>query len=331
MSQYTPIGQAEENNTPRYAGPATFALLPVADAVEKFDVGVLGVPFDAGTSFRPGARFGPNHVREASRQLHPYHQSLDVYPFAVHQVVDAGDVGVSPYSIEFSLERIESAADLIVQSGAKVVALGGDHTIALPLLRATAKRHGPLGVIHFDAHLDTWDTLHGESLWHGSPFRRAAEEGLLDPTRCLHVGLRGGVYDKSELEEDGVLGFQVIRSDDFQQQSVAKIIERVRARVSGGPVYISIDIDVLDPAHAPGTGTPEVSGITTRELFNTLRGLTGLGIVGADIVEVLPAYDHAQLTGLAAAHTAWELLAVLAYDALRGEAGSSPHAAEPRA
>lgn len=329
MSQQTPIGQAEETGMPRYAGPATFALLPTADAVEHFDVGVLGVPFDAGTSFRPGARFGPNHVREASRQLHPYHQGLDVYPFAVHQVVDAGDVGVSPFAIEQSLTSIEAAAYRIVAAGAKVVAIGGDHTIALPLLRAAAKQHGPLGVIHFDAHLDTWDTLHGEPLWHGSPFRRAAEEGLLDPERCLHVGLRGGVYDRSELEEDGVLGFQVIRSDDFQFQSVPEIIERIRARISGGPVYVSIDIDVLDPAHAPGTGTPEVSGITTRELFNTLRGLTGLGVVGADIVEVLPAYDHAQLTGLAAAHTTWELLAILAHDAAqaRGTAG----AAEPGA
>ncbi|WP_460886923.1 agmatinase [Promicromonospora xylanilytica] len=310
-----PIGQNDTPGMPRYAGLATYALLPTLDSVEHADVAVLGIPFDAGTSFRPGARFGPNHIREASRQLHPYHQTHDVSLFAVHQVVDAGDLGVSPYSIDDAVATIEREADTFAADGTRLIALGGDHTIALPLLRAVAKRHGPVAVIHFDAHLDTWDTLHGAPVWHGSPFRRAAEEGLLDPGRCVHVGLRGGVYDRAELEADEVLGFQVIRADDYQDQSVGAIVERIRARVQGGPVYLSVDIDVLDPAHAPGTGTPEVAGLTTRELFATLRGLTGLGIVGADLVEVAPAYDHAQLTGLAAAHTVWEILAVMAHDA----------------
>ena len=313
-----PIGQHDTPGMPRYAGIATYALLPTLDSVAHADVAVLGIPFDAGTSFRPGARFGPSHIREASRQLHPYHQTHDVSLFAVHQVVDAGDLGVSPYSIDDAVATIESEADAFAADGTRLIALGGDHTIALPLLRAVAKRQGPVAVIHFDAHLDTWDTLHGAPVWHGSPFRRAAEEGLLDLGRCVHVGLRGGVYDKSELEADEALGFQVIRADDYEAQGVGTIIERIRNRVDGGPVYLSVDIDVLDPAHAPGTGTPEVAGLTTRELFTTLRGLTGLGIVGADLVEVAPAYDHAQLTGLAAAHTVWEILAVMAHDAQHG-------------
>ncbi|MGZ0711942.1 agmatinase (plasmid) [Coraliomargarita sp. W4R53] len=313
-TQNEPIGPRDIPDYPRYAGAATFALLPRIEDVLRADVAVLGVPFDGGTSFRPGARFGPNHIREASRQLHPYHQTHDVYPFKVHQVADAGDLGVTPYSIEAAVATIEKAASDYVDQDTRVVALGGDHTIALPLLRAAAKKHGPLGVIHFDAHLDTWDTHFGSPIWHGSPFRRAAEEGLLDPKRCIHVGLRGGVYDKTELEADGVLGFQIIRADAYETQGAAKILERIRGRVEGGPIYISLDIDVLDPAHAPGTGTPEVAGITTRELFATLRGLTGIGVVGADIVEVAPAYDHAALTGLAAAHSTWEILSLMAYD-----------------
>lgn len=307
----TVIGQRDEPGLPRYAGIATFALLPRIEDVNHADVAVLGVPFDSGTSFRPGARFGPAHVREHSRQLHPYHQALDAFPFRDQQVVDAGDVAVGPYGIEAAVEAIEVAARRLVDRGAKVLALGGDHTIALPLLRAAAAAHGPLAVLHLDAHLDTWDVLHGASIWHGSPFRRAAEEGLLDLEHCQHVGIRSGIYDPGELEDDARLGFGVIRTEDFQEQTVPSIAGQVRARLGSGPVYVSIDIDVLDPAHAPGTGTPEVAGMTTRELFTLLRLLRGLDVVGGDVVEVAPAYDHAGLTGLAAAHTAWELLTLM--------------------
>ncbi|SDS40312.1 agmatinase [Microterricola viridarii] len=306
------IGQRDDPGMPRFAGPATFALLPRSEDIEHADIAVLGIPFDAGTSFRPGARFGPGHIREASRQLHPYHQIHDVYPFAVNQVADAGDLGVTPYDLAAAVASIEAAADRFAEAGTTLMTLGGDHTIALPLLRAVARKHGPVAVLHFDAHLDTWDTNFGAPIWHGSPFRRASEEGLLDLARCQHVGIRGGVYDRSELDDDAALGFQIIRSEDYQVRPVADIVRQIRDRLGGGPVYISIDIDVLDPAHAPGTGTPEVAGLTTRELFTTLRGLAGLTIVGADVVEVLPAYDHAALTGLAAAHTAWELIALMA-------------------
>lgn len=296
---------------PRYAGLATFALLPRIEDVDHADIAVLGVPFDSGTSFRPGARFGPSHIRENSRQLHPYHQVLDAYPFATSQVADAGDVGVGPYDIAQAVDTIEARAKELTAAGARVVALGGDHTVALPLLRAAASAHGPVAVLHFDAHLDTWDTLHGASLWHGSPFRRAVEEGLLDLDRGQHVGIRGGIYDPSELTDDAKCGFELIHSDEYQRRSVDDIVAQIRGRVGTGPVYISVDIDVLDPSFAPATGTPEVAGLSTREFFCTLRGLRGLNIVGCDVVEVAPAYDNAGITGLAAAHTAWELITLM--------------------
>ena len=305
------IGQRDEPGMPRYGGIATFALLPRIEDVERADIAVLGIPFDAGTSFRPGARFGPAHIRENSRQLHPYHQIHDAYPFRDLQVVDAGDVAVGPYDIPAAIDDIQAHAERLTDAGARVVALGGDHTVALPLLRAAAKHHGPLAVLHFDAHLDTWDVLHGADIWHGSPFRRAAEEGLLDLDHCQHVGIRGGVYGPEELEDDARAGFALIRSEEFATSSVEAIAERVRRRLGDRPVYVSIDIDVLDPAHAPGTGTPEVAGLSTREMFTLLRLFRGLDIVGADVVEVAPAYDHAGLTGLAAAHTAWELITLM--------------------
>lgn len=311
MTEREIIGQRDDPGLPRYAGIATFALLPRLDQVEHADLAVIGIPFDSGTSFRPGARFGPAHVREHSRQLHPYHQAHATYPFGDQQVVDAGDIGVGPYGIDEAVERIHAEAHRLVQRGTRLLALGGDHTIALPLLRAAASAHGPLAVIHFDAHLDTWDVLHGASIWHGSPFRRAAEEGLLDLERCQHVGIRSGVYGPEEFDDDRRAGFEIIRSEELQRLSMEDIADQVRRRVGPGAVYVSIDIDVLDPSQAPGTGTPEVAGITTRELFAVLRGLRGLPIVGGDVVEVAPAYDHAGITGLAAAHTAWELLTLM--------------------
>lgn len=311
MTEREIIGQRDDPGMPRYAGIATFALLPRIEEVERADVAVLGIPFDAGTSFRPGARFGPSYIREHSRQLHPYHQIHDAYPFRDLQVVDAGDVGVGPYDVPRAVETIHRRAEELVQGGARIIALGGDHTVALPLLRAAAAVHGPLAVLHFDAHLDTWDVLHGATIWHGSPFRRAAEEGLLDLDHCQHVGIRGGVYDPSELEDDRRAGFAMMRADEFVDRPIDELAARVRARLGSRPVYISIDIDVLDPSYAPGTGTPEVAGIQTREMFALLRSLRGLHIVGGDVVEVSPSYDHAGLTGLAAAHTAWELIALL--------------------
>ncbi len=307
-----PLGPIDATRVPRFAGPATFARLPRADEVDHVDVAIVGVPFDSGVSYRPGARFGPAHVRASSKLLRPYHPALDVSPFAAQQVADAGDIAVNPFDITDAMRTVERAARDLASGGTRLLTIGGDHTIALPLLRAVAAEHGPVAVVHFDAHLDTWDTYFGEPTTHGTPFRRASEEGLLDRERCLHVGIRGPLYSREDLREDGVLGFQVVHADDYQDATVASVVERMRRRLGDGPVYVSIDIDVLDPAHAPGTGTPEAGGLTSRELLHTLRGLVGLDVVGADIVEVAPAYDHAELTGIAAAHVGDELLAVLA-------------------
>jgi len=310
-------GPVDATRIPRYAGPATFARLPRLDEVAHADVAVVGVPFDSGVSYRPGARFGPGHIRASSKLLRPYHPRLDVQPFAVQQVADAGDVAVNPFDIGEAIATIEHASDELrglssTDGGTKLITLGGDHTIALPLLRSLHRDHGRIAVLHFDAHLDTWDTYFGAPYTHGTPFRRAGEEGLLDPEHCLHVGIRGPLYSSEDLAEDGVLGFQVIGSDDVQVDGLPAVIERMRARLGDAPVYVSVDIDVLDPAHAPGTGTPEAGGMTSRELLHMLRALVGANVVGADIVEVAPAYDHAEITGIAAAHVAYELLSVLA-------------------
>lgn len=308
----SPIGPVDATRVPRYAEPTTFARLPRLDEVSRADVTILGVPFDSGVSYRPGARFGPGHIRAASKLLRPYNPALKVSPFATQQVADFGDIGVNPFDMQEALTTIESAVTDLRADGSSVLTLGGDHTIALPILRSLARDHGPVAVLHFDAHLDTWDTYFGQPFTHGTPFRRAGEEGLIDMERSQHIGIRGPLYSEQDLEDDRVLGFQVIRSDDYEVDGVASIVERMSTRLDGGPVYVSVDIDVLDPAHAPGTGTPEAGGITSRELLNTLRGLLGLNVIGADIVEVAPAYDHAEITGIAAAHVAYELLSVLA-------------------
>ncbi len=322
-------GPIDATQVPRYAGPATFARLPRTEEVSSVDVAVLGVPFDSGVSYRPGARFGPGHIRASSKLLRPYSPALAVEPFGQQQVADAGDIAVNPFNLNEAVTQIQAASDDVRADGAKLLTIGGDHTIALPLLRSLARDYEKIAVLHFDAHLDTWDTYFGAAYTHGTPFRRASEEGLLDLERCLHMGIRGPLYSGHDLEDDHALGFQVIRSDDYQSDGVASIVDRMRARLGDAPVYVSIDIDVLDPAHAPGTGTPEAGGLTSRELLNTLRGLVGLNIIGADIVEVSPPYDHAEITGIAAAHVAYELLSVLACN--RRNADSTLDAASAQA
>ncbi len=306
------VGPVDATRVPRYAGEATFARLPRIDEVGHADVAVLGVPFDSGVSYRPGARFGPSHIRESSRLLRPYNPALGVSPFASQQVADAGDLAVNPFSIEQAIKEIERGARDLLDRARCVLMLGGDHTVALPMLRALSAVHGPLAVVHFDAHLDTWDTYFGAAYTHGTPFRRAAEEGLLDRSGCLHAGTRGPLYSDTDLTEDTDLGFQVISAPDVEQLGVAGLVERIQQRIGDRPVYVSVDIDVLDPAHAPGTGTPEAGGLSSRELLAALRSFARLNLVGADIVEVAPAYDHAQITGIAAAHAGYELLSALA-------------------
>ncbi|MDJ0333836.1 agmatinase [Salinibacterium sp. G-O1] len=307
-----PVGPIDASLVPRYAGIATFARLPRIEDVESADIIVVGIPFDSGVSFRPGARFGPSHIREISRLLRPYNPAQDVHPFDAQQVVDAGDLAVNPFSIDEAVEEIERQSDALRASGARLVVLGGDHTVALPLLRSVFKQHGPVAVVHFDAHLDTWDTYFGAPVTHGTPFRRASEEGLIDLYASCHVGIRGPLYSAQDLRDDERLGFSVISTVEIETEGVQPAIDRLLARVGDRPVYISVDIDVLDPAHAPGTGTPEAGGLTSRELLRILRSMAHLNIVGADVVEVAPAYDHAQITGVAAAHVAYELVSAMA-------------------
>ena len=299
---------------PRYAGPSTFCRLPELREVPYCDVAILGIPFDAGTSYRPGARFGPQGIRQASRQLRTnFHPAYDAEPYKTLQVADAGDVGCTPFDIAKAIAQIEEAAtDLFAQADA-IVSLGGDHTIAVPLLRAVNKHVGkPVALVHFDAHLDTWDTYFGAPYTHGTPFRRAAEEGLFRDDASMHVGIRGPLYSREDLVRDRELGFKVVHCDELQTHGVAHVVKRIRDRVGDHPLYLSIDIDVLDPAHAPGTGTPEIAGMSSRELVNIIRGLQGLDLVAADIVEVAPAYDHAEITSLAAATIAFEMVNLMA-------------------
>lgn len=307
-----PVGPPNAMTVPRFAGPDTFARLPRLQDVGRADVAVLGVPFDSGVSYRPGARFGPAAIRAGSKLLRPYNPALDVNPWTVMQVADAGDAAVNPFDLGTAIEQIKSTAEAIYTQADTLVTLGGDHTIALPLLRAAHRRHGPIALVHFDAHLDTWDTYFGAPYTHGTPFRRASEEGLLALDHASHVGIRGPLYRHADLSDDRELGFATVSTDDIARRGIDEAIDRIRERVAGLPIYLSVDIDVLDPSHAPGTGTPEPGGLTTRELQMILRGLSDLTIVGADVVEVAPAYDHAELTALAAANVAYEFLSLFA-------------------
>jgi agmatinase len=307
-----PIGPPDARRIPRFAGPDTFARLPRLDEVGRAAVAILGVPFDSGVSYRPGARFGPSAIRAGSKLLRPYHPFLEVQPWDVHQVADAGDAAANPFSITEAIDAIDESARRVLESVDHLVAIGGDHTIALPLLRATAARHGPVALVHFDAHLDTWDTYFDAPYTHGTPFRRAVEEGLLALDASAHVGIRCPMYAPDDLVEDAALGFATISTVDVATKGVDEAVARICERVGDRRVYVSIDIDVLDPSHAPATGTPEPGGLTTRELQLILRGLQTLDLVGADVVEVAPAYDHAELTALAAAHVVYELLGIFA-------------------
>lgn len=306
------IGPPDATQSPRYGGFPTFARLPRLDQVTTYDVAVVGVPFDSGVSYRPGARFGPGHIRQSSRLLRPYNPALDRMPFASQQVVDAGDIDCNPFNIPQALAAIEAEVRTLTKDGQRVLTLGGDHTIALPILRALASRYGPVTVVHFDAHLDTWDSYFGMDTTHGTPFRRASEEGLINTDTSTHVGTRGPLYGPMDLVEDEQLGFHVISSIEIQDHGLSAALARLVERARDTPIYVSVDIDVLDPAHAPGTGTPEAGGLTSRELLGFVRSFANLNLIGADIVEVAPAYDHAEVTGIAAAHVAYELLSAMA-------------------
>lgn len=310
------VGQVDGLKVPRYAGLTTFARLPRLEDVDDYDVAVVGVPWDSGVTYRPGARFGPSAIRQASRLLRPYNPALDAQPFRDAQVVDAGDVAANPFDIARAIDETrEGLAALITPAGRPVLSLGGDHTMALPALQAMHSVHGPLALVHFDAHLDTWNTYFDAPYTHGTPFRRASEQGLIVKGSSAHVGIRGSLYDRQDLLDDEELGFTIVHCRDIDRIGVDGIVERVVERVGDHPVYVSIDIDVLDPAFAPATGTPEAGGMTSRELLGVLRGMRELRLVGADIVEFAPAYDHAEVTAVAAANLAYELVTIMSEQA----------------
>ncbi|WP_197373504.1 agmatinase [Mycolicibacterium baixiangningiae] len=303
------VGAVDPQVQPRYAGWTTFARLPRLEDVAQADVVVVGVPFDSAVTYRPGARFGPNAIRQGSRLIRGYNPELDISPFQVCQVADAGDLACNPFDIGQAVDQIAAQLTELLSNGTRAIILGGDHSVALPSLRAAHAVHGPMALVHFDAHLDTWDGVYGADITHGSPFRRAFEEGLL-LDRNVHVGVRGSIYDRKDLVEDAGFGFSVITCRDISSLGSDGILERIIERVGDAPVYVSVDIDVLDPAHAPGTGTPEAGGMSSRELLEVVRGLDAVNLVGVDVVEVSPAYDHAEITAIAAANVAWEFLSV---------------------
>lgn len=298
--------------SPRFGQIATFMLLPHTTDLGGLDVALLGVPYDGGTSYRTGARFGPRAVREQSSLIRTWNPVLKVHPFERLRVADCGDVDVVPISIERTYEKIEARVDAVVAAGARPLCVGGDHSITLPILRSLARRHGPLGVVHFDAHPDTWDEYFGSKFFHGTPFRRAVEEGAVDPRRMIQVGIRGPLYGPEDFAFQDQHGMEVLRIEPIKEQGVAWAAERL-ARLRGGPVYCSFDIDALDPAYAPATGTPEVGGLTSYEALALVRSLAGHTLVGADVVEVAPPYDGpGQITSLMAANLMFELVSVFA-------------------
>jgi agmatinase len=309
MPRYVPEDSLQ---SPRFTGPSTFARLPLVRDLDDVDVAIVGVPFDTGVTYRVGGRFGPNAVRAASVMLRPYNPNLDIKPFDVLSCVDHGDIAIVPGYTERSYAAIEAAVAPIVERGVIPLLIGGDHACTLPHLRATRSR-GPVAVIDFDSHTDAWDSYFGEKYNHGTWMRRAIEEGLVDVDHSIEVGLRGSLYDAADwtgLRSE--LGLEYLTTEDVFRLGPAAVATAIRERVGDRPAFISFDIDVVDPAHAPGTGTPEAGGPSARDMLAILRGLTGIDFVGFDVVEVIPAYDPAGQTATVAANLAYEMLSLVA-------------------
>ena len=304
----------DATRAPRYTGLRSFARLPhVPVPGEGIDAAVIGVPFDTATSFRSGTRFGPEGIRSASTLLRPYHPPLDIDVFATLSVVDGGDLDITPGNARRTAEQIHAGLEPVIAAGISPLVLGGDHSIVLGELRAHAAVHGPVGLVLLDAHADTWEQYYGERYFHGTPFKRAVEEGLLDPARSVLAGMRGPLYAASDIAQPLEMGFDVISGEELRSLTPAAYAARVRNRIGDGPVYMSFDIDVIDPAFAPATGTPEIDGLFPREALAFMRALAGIAFCGFDLVEVSPPYDGpGQVTALHAAAIAYEMLALLA-------------------
>ena len=295
-----------------FMGIPSFMRLPVSRELKGVDVAILGVPFDSGTSYRSGTRFGPRKIREASLLLWGHNTTLHVTPLKKLNVIDYGDVSVIPPSIEHTMTAITDAASEIIGTGTKLITLGGDHSITLPLLRAHAKKHGPVSLVHIDAHLDTWESeFDAVPYSHGTPFRHALQEGLIRPGEYVQIGIRGPVSGEDDYAEAAALGARTITIHEVMQKGVDEILKEVHARLKG-PVYVTVDIDSADPAFAPGTGTPEVGGLTSYQLLQLVRGLHGLDLIGFDLVEVSPPFDHGDITAILASNIVFEYLSLLA-------------------
>ncbi|WP_050928493.1 agmatinase [Aestuariivita boseongensis] len=299
------------NDLARFSGPNTFMRLPQASSLEGLDVGIVGVPMDIGTSWRSGTRFGPKQIRSESAMIRPYNLQTGAAPFDSLNVADIGDLAVNTFSLSDSLRIIQDSYREILKHPIIPVAMGGDHSITLPILRAVAEKHGPLALVHVDAHADVNDEMFGERETHGTVFRRANEEGLIDAAHVYQVGLRGTGYTAEDFTEAQGWGFQMWLAPDLWHKSLAGLGAEIRRDIGDRPTYVTYDIDSLDPAFAPGTGTPEIGGLTTPQAMELIRGLRGLNIVGCDMVEVSPPYDPSGNTGLVAANLLFELLCVL--------------------
>jgi guanidinobutyrase len=304
-TRYQPLGG---NEMPRFGGPATMMRLPAKENADGLDVCFVGVPLDIGTSNRPGARFGPRQIRAESALLRPYNMATRAAPFDALSVADIGDVAINTFNLQKSVAIIESAFDGILSTSCRPLALGGDHTIVLPILRAMKKKYGPVGLIHIDAHADVNDTMFNEHIAHGTPFRRAVEEELIAPGRVVQIGLRGTGYAADDFDWPREKGFRIVQAEQCWYTSLAPLMGEVRAQMGSGPVYVSFDIDGLDPAFAPGTGTPEIGGLTVSQGIEIMRGCRSLDIIGGDLVEVSPPYDSSGNTALVGANLLYELL-----------------------
>ena len=299
---------------PRFAGPTTFYRLPASSRMEDLDAPIIGVPFDTGASFRVGARFGPRAIREASSLLRPYNRLLEIDPFQAIRIDDVGDLTVSPYDPIGAISTIADHFKPIFAAGKATLTFGGDHSITLPILRAAAAAHGPVALIQFDAHLDTWSTYFGMEYTHGSFAIRAIEEGLIDPGASTQVGIRGMLFGPEDIERSRAWGLVAVLAEEMASKSSLEAARIALERAGDRPIYLTFDIDGVDPAFAPGTGTPEVGGPTSLQATMFLQGLRGGKIIGADVVEVAPAYDHAGITSLLAARLGLELLGLIAVD-----------------
>ncbi len=299
------------NKMPRFGGPATMMRLPSQSSAEGLDACFVGIPFDIGTSNRSGARFGPRQIRAESCLLRPYNMATRAAPFDSLQIADIGDVAINTFNLQKSIGIIEEAYDEILSHDCIPLTMGGDHTIVLPILRAMARKHGPVGLVHVDAHADVNNSMFGEPIAHGTPFRRAVEEGLLDGKRVAQIGLRGTGYEAEDFDWPKAQGFRVVQAEECWYKSLEPLMAEVRKQLGKGPVYLSFDIDGLDPSSAPGTGTPEPGGLTTIQGLEIIRGCRGLDIVGGDLVEVAPPYDPQGNTSLLGANLLYEMLCVL--------------------